>query len=507
MRINTNISALNAYRNLTQTNNAVSSSMEKLSSGFRINRAADDAAGLGIANKLRGDIRAMNQASRNTEQANSVLQIAEGATSSIQQMLERMKELATQAGSDSVDAAGRGRINAEFTALRDEITRTVATTKFQGSALLDGTFGDPGATLEAADITGLDASAAAGTYALSVDSSTGALTVTGPSSFSQTVNLADATFASGTLSFDVTGLGTIAVAADSATDVASVVAGLDGRGFDITAGTAGSAATAATATSSATATPGDYTSTTKAFDITIDGATQTITLDGNYATVADMVTAINGKLDTAFGGTSDVQVAEGTGADAGKLVWTQTSTGSTHSFSVTDTDGVVGGDIANTAGTDAVAATSPSVTADSITGNPAGEQASFLVGTSGAYDTDDLIKLDAIDLSVASLGIDTADLSTADGARSALTSIDTAMDTVNETLGDIGASQNRIGYAMSNLKTSIQNFTAAESVIRDVDMAEEMTKFSKNNILAQAGTAMLAQANQSAQGVLQLLRG
>src|SRR5688500_635073 len=136
MRINTNISALNAYRNLGETNNAVSSSMQKLSSGFRINRAADDAAGLGIANRLRADTRALSQASKNAEQANSVLQIAEGATSTIQKMLERMKELATQAGSDSVDASGRTRIQSEFAQLQEEITRTVDTTKFQGGHLL-----------------------------------------------------------------------------------------------------------------------------------------------------------------------------------------------------------------------------------------------------------------------------------------------------------------------------------------------------------------------------------
>ncbi|MHB1225878.1 MAG: flagellin N-terminal helical domain-containing protein [Gemmatimonadaceae bacterium] len=502
MRINTNVAALNAYRNLSDTNSAVSSSMQKLSSGFRINRAADDAAGLGIANKLRGDIRAMSQASRNTEQANSVLQIAEGATSSIQQMLERMKELATQAGSDSVDASGRGRINSEFTALRSEITRTVATTKFQGAALLDGTFGDAGASLATGDITSLSSSAAGGTYSLAVDSSTGALTVTGPGTFSQTVALSAATYDSsaGKLSFAVTGLGTIAVAADSATDVANVVAGLDGRGFGVTAGAAGSTAAAGTATGAATATSGDYSSATKSFDISVDGATATtITLDGNYADLGAMITDINAKLATA---TIDVSVADD---GSGKLVWTQ-GTAEAADFVVTDTDSVLGGAV-TFSGTDTVTAVSPTITADSVTGNPTGEQASFLVGVSGAYGTDDLIKLDAINLSVASLGIDTADLSTASSARTALATLDTAMDSVSKTLGDIGASQNRIGYAMSNLKTSIQNFSAAESVIRDLDMAEEMTKFSKNNILAQAGTAMLAQANQSAQGVLQLLRG
>ncbi len=125
MRINTNVSALRAQLNLSNVENEVSKSMAKLSSGFRITRASDDAAGLGIANTLRADIRAMNQAARNSEQAGSVLNIADGAAGSIQKMLERMKELAAQAASDSVDSAGRARITAEYQALRAEIDRTV----------------------------------------------------------------------------------------------------------------------------------------------------------------------------------------------------------------------------------------------------------------------------------------------------------------------------------------------------------------------------------------------
>src|SRR4051812_34123753 len=142
MRVNTNVAAIQANRNLQNTNAAVSSSMQKLSSGFRINRAADDAAGLGIANKFRSDIRSLNQAASNAEQANSLLSIAEGATGNVQKMLERMKELATQAASDSVDDAGRTRIQSEFTALRSEIGRTIDTTKFQGKKLLNGSFGN-----------------------------------------------------------------------------------------------------------------------------------------------------------------------------------------------------------------------------------------------------------------------------------------------------------------------------------------------------------------------------
>src|SRR5690606_40687678 len=183
MRINTNVSALNAQRQLGATNAAVSQSISRLSSGFRINRAADDAARLGIANKLRGDISSMTQAARNGEQANSLAQIAEGAVSGIQKMLERMKELATQANSDTVDSAGRDRLQAEFSALRSEIGRTAATTQFGSTKLINGGFGSTvdsvGTT--AAGVTGVHevttSGAAAGTYALT-SGAAGSLTMT-----------------------------------------------------------------------------------------------------------------------------------------------------------------------------------------------------------------------------------------------------------------------------------------------------------------------------------------
>jgi len=274
MRINTNVSALSAARNLTNTQNAVAASTQKLSSGFRITRAADDAAGLGTANVLRSDIRAYNQATRNAEQANSVYSIAEGAASSVQSMLERMKELATQAASDTVDSNGRGRINDEFTQLAAEIDRTVSGTKFQGTSLLDG----------------------------------------------------------------------------------------------------------------------------------------------SYA-------------------------------------------------------------------------------------------ATFLVGASGDYTGNDTLAVDGskMDLSTSTLGIGSSTVDTLANAQSALTALDSAIGSVNASLGYIGASQSRMENAVSNLKTTVQNYSAAESTIRDVDMADEMVNFSKNNILAQAGTAILAQANQAGQGILKLL--
>jgi flagellin len=377
MRINTNISAMNAHRQLGQTQSAVSDSMAKLSSGFRINRAADDAAGLGIANQMRAGIRSMNQASRNAEQANSLLQISEGATSGIQKMLERMKELATQSNSDTVDTDGRSRIDAEFQQLKSEITRTVSTTKFQGKTLLDGGFGNSVDTNVASST-----SLAAGTGLFKAEISG---TKAGTYTFTQAAN--------GELTID------------------------DGA-----------------------------------------GTTQTVTgLAAGRQTVSFDKFGVTLELDANFDET--------------------TATGSLDGTALVVTAGVGGG--------------------------------SFMVGSSGAYSGDDLLSLDAIDLTTGATGLNIAtnDLTTAGNAQTALTAIDGAIEKVNASLGKIGAYQNRIENSQANLKTAIQNYSASESVIRDLDMAEEMTKFSKNQILAQAGTSMLAQANQSAQGVLSLLRG
>ena len=377
MRINTNVSALNTLRSLGRTESAVSSSMAKLSSGFRINKAGDDAAGLGIANKLNADVRASSQANRNAEQAGSVLQIMDGATQSVQSILERMKELATQSASDSVDSAARTRINQEFTDLRAEITRTVDSTKFQGNKLLDGSFGN------------------------SVLSTSAAL-------------------ASGTTFNDAQ-------------------------------------------------------------------------ISGTSAGLYTLTNTANGKLTMTNGTITETATASA----AGKQNITFSSFGITISTSAAF-------DNASTAVAQGTAGLALSVAPGSTGG-------SFMISSSGSYTTADMISLSTVNLNVTAanggLDLSTSDLTTLANSQSALTKIDGAISTLNGYIGKIGAAQNRIDYAQTNLKTSIQNFSAAQSVIKDVDMAEEMTSFSKNQILQQAGTAMLAQANQLGQGVLTLLRG
>lgn len=364
MRINTNVGALRAQGNLTRVNEMVSKSMTKLSSGFRITRASDDAAGLGIANVLRADIRALGQAARNSEQANSTLNIAEGATGTIQKMLERMKELAAQAASDNVDSAGRSRISSEYQALRNEIDRTVSTVKFQGNTLLNGAFG------------------------ATIDSASTALAST-----------------TGVYDARLTGAGAGAYTLSSGGSVATLTNGSVSQTLGVTA-----------------------------------GAKQSLNFSSLGVTL-DTTTAV-----TASSLAGNITVAAGSGT--------------------------------------------------------------FLVSASGQYSGNDQISISGSQLNLSSTSLTIAtDPTTLANAQTALAEIDVAITNANVAIGVIGALQSRIEIATENVRITMQNFSAAESTIRDLDMAEEMTNFTKGQILQQAGTAMLAQANSAGQSVLTLLRG
>lgn len=380
MRINTNTSALSAFNNLSRVEKDVAGSMAKLSSGFRINKAADDAAGLAIANKFRSDIKATNQALKNAEQAKSVLQLAEGGANQVQKILERMKELSVQAASASLDDTGRGLANKEFAQLKEEITRITDTTKFQGQKLLAG----------AAGVT------VSGGTALGATKHVYKATANGAEA-SQTFNLTSAS----------------ADASDTLT-------------------------------------------------MTVGGVSQTVT------------GVVNGKNTVNF-----------------------------DKFGITiETDA---GYVANVNGTSAGSADSKTLTTDAGVA-----ESKFLVGASaGASDSldADQVSIASMNLGLTALTIDASSIDTTANASTAVTKLETALSKVADTFATIGAKSNRLDSAIDGLKTTYENFSAAESVIRDVDMAEEMTKLSKNQILSQAGTAMLAQANQLGQGVLQLLRG
>jgi len=374
MIINTNISALNASRNLNATSNALQASIAKLSSGFRINQASDDAAGLSIANTLQAQIGSLNAASRNASQAGSLVQIASGAVDTITSILDRMKELATEAASDTVTSTDRQKINSEYTTLRSEIGRIVSNTKYQGQTLLDGTYG---------------VAVSGGTALTTAGSGLGAGT-------SGTVTLSGAS----------------ANATYTITDAA-------GTGITMTDGT-----TTENVTQSAAA---------GAQTVVFDKLGVTLNLDGSYTAAG-----LNG-LTITTGAASGGRFTVGSGAVVGQ-------------------------------------------------------------------DTIDL-NLANVTTGAAGLNLDGTDLLSLSDAQTVITRLDSAISTVASADGNIGAAENRFTYASQNLASLIQNMTASESTIRDADMAAEMVNFTKEQILQQAGTAMLAQANSAPQSILTLLKG
>jgi flagellin len=375
LRIQNNIAALNAHRNLQISDMGLSKSLERLSSGYRINRAADDAAGLAISSAFRADIASFKVASRNASEASSMLQVAEGAAEQIQNMLVRLKELATQAASANA-GANVDKINAEKTQLLAEIEKIAQSTEYADTALVNGTYG------VAIAGTGADITAAQG-----FDSLTGM-----KQGYTYVLTVADT----------ADGVADITIAAYNA------------------AGTASGSQTV--------------------HDASIPAA-------GSTSAVSFAALGVELKINSGI------------------------------------SEGIAGG----VDGTVEAAAT----------GN-----ATFQVGAeNNAYNQ---ISISLGDLTQTGLGISTIDLSSAANALTAMDTIDTAIGTLNGVRGNIGAYMNQLSYHSANLSITIENVTAAESTIRDVDMAAEMTTFTKNQILLQAGTAMLAQANMAPQNLLSL---
>ncbi|MDH5589659.1 MAG: flagellin [Gemmatimonadota bacterium] len=486
MRINTNIPAMSTLRQLGNSSRMFGRSVGRLSSGFRINRAADDAAGLGIANGLRADIRATRQAARNTEQGNSVLQVMEGGAQQVSQILDRMKELAAQAASDSVDSQARVTLNNEFDELSAEVDRIVNTTKFQGQSLLDGTYGSAASTANEFDTT--IANNLADIQGVSVDVRN-ASTFNGlaAGNITATVTQVDGTIESESLATvsGLTGTASISTQANFNTlsestytvnKSGSAIQLLDGNNtvvesVDVSLNVAG----------------GDVVFANAGITITGDGANDVnAAADGVIGTIT---------VDQSF----TFELADASGATQSL---TLDADGSSQKLNFTN----FGVEIAIDAGQN-------SVTFDIGTNNTLTiaqadvSQAQFLVSASGDYTSNDLVLLDAVNLSAQKLGVTTSavDLTTATGAQAALASIDTAIDKLSDTFSAIGAAQNRLDFAFANAESMVENLSAAESVIRDVDMAAEVTQMTKFQILQQAGTAMLGQANAAPQGVLRLL--
>jgi flagellin len=412
MRINHNIASLNTYRQLSVNSGATAKSLEKLSSGLRINKAGDDAAGLAISEKMRGQVRGLEQASRNSQDGISLIQTAEGALNETHSILQRQRELATQASNDTNTAQDRKNIQDEMDQLGKEIDRIASTTQFNTKNLLDGSM-DTTTTARAN---------------ISTNSS----------------------------------LGTGQVVADALTALTDK----DGNNLGILA--------------------------TDTIEISYVKNGTTVS---NDFTVATLTLASLGTTDGAAAN-ADITVASAT---AGQITVTGTGNGHTNAingFTVTVKD--ASGNIKSGASS----ALSSFAETQQATVAHADGSATFQIGAN----TGQSMQLAIKDMSASALGVKDLKVGTAGQASVAIKVIDSAIQKVSAQRSSLGATQNRLEHTINNLSTSAENLTAAESRIRDVDMAKEMMEFTKNNILSQAAQSMLAQSNQQPSGVLQLLR-
>jgi len=376
MIINHNISALNTYRQLSANNSSTAKALEKLSSGLRINRAGDDAAGLAISEKMRAQIRGLEMATKNAQDGISLIQTAEGALNEVHSILQRMRELAVQSANDTNNDVDRSELQKEVNQLIDEIDRISKNTEFNTKALLDGSF--------------------KGKFHIGANSG----------------------------QFMEIKIGNIG---------SSEIGEATGKGYEADSGVSLASA--------------DFSSTAETIKVTVDGTEHTITLNEDYG----------------------------------------------------DTDGVLAAVQAQLAGSGVTAAFNEAKDKIVLSSSVA-----FAVGSTAAAEAD--ITTGA---KISTLKVEngtTGGILTQEAADAAITAINNAIEQVSTERSKLGAYQNRLEHTINNLGTSAENLSAAESRIRDVDMAKEMMEFTKNSILNQAATAMLAQANQLPQGVLQLLR-
>ena len=492
MIINHNMASVNTYGRLSANNAATSKSLEKLSSGLRINRAGDDAAGLAMSEKMRAQIRGLDQASSNSQDAISLIQTAEGALTETHSILQRMRELAVQSSTDTNTADDRSKIQSEIDELAKEITRISNTTEFNTKNLLAGglsTTFHVGAnqdqnlsmTVGALDAQSLGvAGATVNTTFTNTNTGISTLTTTSPNlnNYYVTSDFDAATAGAVTQTNALGGVGT--------TDVTAFTGSADTT-FQVKIG----AVAAGKVTSASYSTDGGSSWSAATVDSTgangiatlANGAKLTLTTDAqNAVTDTYTFTATAEKITLGIN-----TLANGTGTAVGTnvVVHNSQSSATLGSSSSNQVAGVTFS-FATLKGKGAA------VVGDKITQTVSSSTAA-VIGADGTVTTN----------AVTQKGID---VSTQGAANSAITTIDNAIKTVSAERGKMGAIQNRLEHTINNLDSSSENITAAESRIRDVDMAKEMMNFQKNSILSQAATAMLAQANQQPQTVLQLLQ-
>jgi len=572
MIIQHNIAALNSYRQLSGNNAALSKNLEKLSSGYRINRAGDDAAGLAISEKMRAQIKGLETAQKNAMDGISLIQTAEGALTEVHAMLNRMVELATQASNGIYDdQIDRKALDLEFQQLKDEIDRISKATNFNGRNLLDGSLALKG-TISAG--TDLVSAGKIDSEALSVDKGAKVAAVGTEYTITDVAMINDTGVADALAAFDDTNATTTAASQDAISAALAKFFGIDGSDYDwdlsaIVDDTGGTAIFTAIDKGSndpnmnKIITKGDDTYISLAY-VSVKGADAYNKVDinvnalGSDKTLIGKTIEVNGKTfvftgqgdkesnstnpqgvyapgeriidpDSDYFGYYAIDISSIPRANTGTNTEIQDAVavaiakaiGNAEFGGSYTTAGVIVAD--TTIGTTATATTPIIVVNGKVSLDPAKFGEATAKKVSGGLnlqigDTADdynIIQVGVDDMSCKGLGIADLNVASYEAAVAAVGKISEqgdpgtikgAINIVSLQRATLGALQNRLEHTINNIGVTTENLTAAESRIRDTDMAKEMMAYTKNNILVQAAQAMLAQANMIPQGVLQLLR-
>ena len=491
--INTNVASLNAQRNLSASQTNLAKSMQRLSSGLRINSAKDDAAGLAISDRMTSQIRGLNQATRNANDGISLAQTAEGAMQESTNILQRMRELAVQSANDTNSASDRASLQSEVDQLKQELTRIAETTTFNGKKLLDGSMISAqfqvGANAGETISFGIGSARATdlGNHSLTTNNATagGIEVATAANADSQANNVKAQTLTvvgkEGSSTVDVT-------AGDSAAKIAEAV--------NTKSGETGVTATAkTTATLSGLSADGSVTLNLQGTNTTAIGITATVLSSdlsnlasaineqagntGITATLSDDKKSITLEQSAGY----DIKVSDFShGAGAGTIALTGSETGAQTLTHVTTDSSTVGGQVSFSS------------------------SASFNVTSDKAAADGSLFATAAAGANVSTLqSINTLDITSVDGSSKAIEAVDGALMQIDNMRGDLGAVQNRFESTIANLQNISENISAARSRILDADIAQETSKMTSQNILQQAGVSILAQANQAPQLALSLL--
>jgi flagellin len=474
--INTNTASLNAQRNLNSSQTALTTSLQRLSSGVRINSAKDDAAGLAISERMTSQIRGNDQAARNANDGISLAQTAEGDLTQIGSNLQRMRELTVQSSNASNSTGDRAALQNEVNQLRQEIDRVAANSSFNGVKLLDGSFSSQ-AFQVGANNTSNDKITIS-----SIDSSrTSSLGI----SYAATVTSGAITGASTGSNITINGSAVSASVAgnqngQSASSAYAVAQAINASSTGVTATANATAVTGIAATLASPSVSGTLTINGVTVGAAASGATATLQGDANAAAI-NLVSAASGVTATNNAGALTLTAADGRDIT---LVGVTATVATDFGLAAAPAAGTT------TSGTVKLDISGASAATSSITVNAA---AGFAGATTAA--------------SQGGQALSVINISTVAGASTALSAIDSALSSVNSSRASLGAYQNRFASVVSSLQTTSENLSASRSRIQDTDFAHETASLTRGQILQQAGTAMLAQANSLPNGVLALLRG